>query len=195
MTHTLTRLAGLTGLLGCLLLAACSGIEIIPDDTSAFAATGHTRYAWRSEPLSQDGYSKSKVYQADPIIRAAVDKRLAELGYRRTSAEDAQFLVDYVAAAGFNDGQLARNASNVTPVPTAMINRQVNQAEVDNAYALSGVKEMGNIALVFLNSATRDVLWKVTVSSVTKDANRVDEKAISKAMRQSLSSLPAASTR
>ena len=76
-----------------------------------------------------------------------------------------------------------------------MINRQVNQAEVDNAYALSGVKEMGNIALVFLNSATRDVLWKVTVSSVTKDANRVDEKAISKAMRQSLSSLPAASTR
>ena len=95
MTHTLTRLAGLTGLLGCLLLAACSGIEIIPDDTSAFAATGHTRYAWRSEPLSQDGYSKSKVYQADPIIRAAVDKRLAELGYRRTSAEDAQFLVDY----------------------------------------------------------------------------------------------------
>ena len=74
MTHTLTRLAGLTGLLGCLLLAACSGIEIIPDDTSAFAATGHTRYAWRSEPLSQDGYSKSKVYQADPIIRAAVDQ-------------------------------------------------------------------------------------------------------------------------
>jgi hypothetical protein len=195
MRHTLTRLAGLTGLLGSLLLAACSGVEIIPDDTSAFAATGYTRYAWRSEPLSQDGYSKSKVYQADPAIRAAVDKRLAELGYRQVSADDAQFLVDYVAAAGFNQGQLARNASNVTPVPTAMINRQVNQAEVDNAYALGGVKEMGNIALVFLNSSNKDVLWKVTVSSVIEDANRVDKSAVSKAMRQSLSTLPEASVR
>jgi hypothetical protein len=195
MRHTFPRLAGLAGLLGCMLLAACSGVEIIPDDTSAFAATGYTRYAWRSEPLSQDGYSKSRVYQADPAIRAAVDTRLGELGYKLVSASDAQFLVDYVAAAGFNQGQLARNASNITPVPTAMINRQVNQAEVDNAYALGGVKEMGNIALVFLNNSNKDVLWKVTVSSVVKDANRVDEKAVGKVMRQSLGTLPPAGTR
>ena len=195
MRHTFSRLAGLAGLLGCMLLAACSGVEIIPDDTSAFAATGYTRYAWRSEPLSQDGYSKSRVYQADPAIRAAVDKRLGELGYKLVNSSDAQFLVDYVAAAGFNQGQIARNASNITPVPTAMINRQVNQAEVDNAYALGGVKEMGNIALVFLNNSNTDVLWKVTVSSVVKDANRVDEKAVGKVMRQSLGTLPPAGKR
>jgi hypothetical protein len=185
-----TILNGLTGLLLCL-LAACSGVEIIPDDTAGFAASGFTRYAWRSEPLRQDGYSKDRIYQADPAIRTAVDQRLAELGYERVNRERAQFLVDYVAAAGFNDGQLARSGTNIQPVPTAMINRQVNQAEVDNAYALGGVKEMGNIALVFLASSDQHLLWKVTVSSIIQDSNRVDGDALQKVMRRSLSTLPA----
>lgn len=179
-------------LFGCLLLAACSGVETIPDDTTAFSATGYNRYAWRSDPVKQSGYSKSKIYQADPAIRSSVDVRLSELGYRLVSREDAQFLVDYVAAAGMNEGYMARNGSNITPIPTAMINRQIGQAEVDNAYALSGVKEMGNIALVFLEESNQDMLWKVLVSAIMEDANRVDAKALGSAMRKGLSTLPQA---
>ena len=97
-----------------------------------------------------------------------------------------------VAAAGCNDGQLARNASNITPLPSGTINRQINQAEVDNAYALGGVKEMGNIAVVFLNAANQDLLWKVTVSSIIEDRNRVDRDALRRTMQRSLSTLPEA---
>jgi hypothetical protein len=182
----------LTSLLGCLLLIACSGTEIIPDATDTFTATGFTSYAWRSKPLPQGGRSNDLVYQADPVIREAVDERMAELGYRIVARADAQFLVDYVAAAGFNDGQLARNASNITPLPSGTINRQINQAEVDNAYALGGVKEMGNIAVVFLNAANQDLLWKVTVSSIIEDRNRVDRDALRRTMQRSLSTLPEA---
>lgn len=182
----------LLSLLACVVLAACSGVEVIPDDTATFEATGYTRYAWRSDPLPQKAYSKDRLYQADPAIRAAVDSRLEALGYRRVNRDQAQFLVDYLAASGLNEGQLARGASNISPIPTAMINRQVGQAEVDNAYALGGVKETGNIALVFLNSANQDLLWKVMVTALVQNANQVDVDALKRAMRKGLSSLPAA---
>ena len=40
-------------LIAALFLAACSGIETIPDDTTQFASTGYTRYAWRMPPLPE----------------------------------------------------------------------------------------------------------------------------------------------
>lgn len=179
-------------LLVSLLLIACSGVETIPDDTAGFVAAGHNSYAWRNEPLVASGFSNNRMYQVDPAIRNAVDQRLAELGYRLVSQDEAGFLVDYVAAAGFNDGQMARGGTNITPLPTGMINRQVNQAEMDNAYALSGLKEMGNVALVFLDNGSQDLIWKVRVSMVVENANEVDTKAVRRAMRQGLETLPKA---
>ena len=175
-----------------ILLTGCSGTEIIPDDSAGFAATGFTRYAWRSEPLEARGYSRNRLYAADPVIREAVDEELAQLGYQRVERADAQFLVDYLAAPGMTEGRLARNASNVTPIPTGMINRQVGQAEVDNAYALGGVKETGNIALVFLRAGNGDLLWKVLVSAIVENANSIDTDALGRVMRRSLATLPAA---
>ena len=179
-------------LLGCLLLIACSGAEVIPGPVDAFVATGFTRYAWRSEPLPQGTRSTDLTYQADPVIRAAIDERLGELGYRRVAKDEAEFLVDYMAAAGFNDARLPRTASNISPLPTATLNRQVNQAEVDNAYALSGVREMGNVAVVFLNAANQDLLWQVTVSSIIEDRNEINPDSLQRTMRRTLTTLPEA---
>ena len=180
-------------LAGCLLLLACSGIETIPDDTARFEAAGFNRYAWRSEPLSTGGRPGDLLYQADPTIRASVEERLAELGYVRVANDDAQFLIEYIAAGSINDGRLATSASNVTPYPVATINRQVDGATVDNAYALGGVKEMGNLLLVFVEKSTYDVLWRVRISKVIDDANRVNERALRTAIRQGLGTLPEAS--
>jgi hypothetical protein len=174
------------------LLVACSGVETIPDDTGAFAATGYSRYAWRSEPLKRTGYSKSRLYDVDPAIRNAVNARLAELGYREVPRQEAQFLIDYVAAAGLNDGQPSNSASNIYPLPIGAANRQINQAEVDNAIALSGVREMGRVALVFLEGDSQALIWKVLVSALVENTNRVDPEAIGRAMRKGLSTLPAA---
>jgi hypothetical protein len=184
-----------TCLLACLALAACSGTEIIPDDTAAFAASGMQRYAWRTDPLPAGSFARDRLYEADPAIRDAVDGRLAELGYREVPREDAQFLVDYLAAVGFNDGVAARNASNITPYQSsAMINRQINQAEVDNAQALAGVRETGNIALVFIDAGNRSELWKVRITALVQDSNRVDTNRLKRVIRSGLSSLPAAAT-
>lgn len=182
----------LLALTACVLLVACSGVETIPDDTGAFAATGYSRYAWRSEPLQRSGFSKNRLYDVDPAIRNSVNARLSELGYREVPRDDAQFLIDYVAAAGLNDGQPSNSASNVYPLPIGAANRQINQAEVDNAVALSGVREMGRVALVFLERDTQTPIWKVLVSSLVENANRVDPKAVDRAMRKGLSTLPAA---
>jgi hypothetical protein len=174
-------------------LSACSGVEVIPGDITAFEATGYTQYAWRSEALSQPAYSKDKIYQADPIVRASVEEEMAALGYQRVEKEDAEFLVEYVAAAGFNDSLLPRSATNVGPYNTGNINRLPDGASVDNAYALSGVKETGNIMLVLIDKSTTKPLWQVRISSLIKDANKVDEGAVRQAVSRGLSQLPEAS--
>lgn len=176
---------------GCVALLACSGIETIPGDPSVFAATQYTRYAWRTEPLSEPAGRVDKLHQADPIIRATVEERMTELGYERVAKEEAQFLIGYLAAAGLNAGQFPRNANNVLPYPTATINRLPDGASVDNAYALSGAVETGNLLLVLLDAETIAPLWDVRITSVIENANRVNEGALRKAVLRGLSTLPA----
>lgn len=181
----------LSALVAVSVLTACSGVETIPADTGAFAAKGFSRYAWRSEPLTQ-GRARDRFTQADPIIRSSVDARLAELGYSRVEKEEADFLVEYLAGASINAGRIPTTASNVTPYPSAQINRQADGATVDNAYALGGMKEMGNLLLVFVEPGATELLWRVRISKVVEDANRINEKAVRRAIRQGLATLPEA---
>lgn len=174
------------------LLVACSGTETIPADTTEFVATGYKSYAWRSEPLKSTAYSKDKIYQADPAIREAVDTRMAELGYRRVPRDSAQFLVEYLAAAGVNAGIMESTASNVTAYPSATINRLPDGASVDNAYALGGAKETKNVVLVFVEHSSLELLWRVQISAIMQDANRVDPDAVKRAIRKGLATLPEA---
>jgi len=173
-------------------MTACSGVEIISDDTTRFAATGSQTFAWRSEPLEPSGLSRDRLAEVDPIIREAVESRLAELGYTRAPRDDADFLVEYFAAAGINDGRLARTASNVTPYPSATIGRIADGATVDNAYALGGMKEMGNLLVAFVDPDATEILWRVRISKVIEDANKVNEGAVRRAIRRGLASVPKA---
>lgn len=190
----MTRLSFQNTVVACgfALLAACSGVETIPDDTARFEATGYQSYAWRSEPLEQRGHTRDRLYQADPMIRRAIEERLGELGYQLVERENAEFLIEYLAAGSINDGRLATTASNVTPYPSAQINRQADGATVDNAYALSGVKEMGNLLVAFVDPRATEVLWRVRISKVMEDANSVSESAVRRAVRDGLSTLPPA---
>lgn len=181
-----------SSLLCLLLIAGCSGMEVIPADTERFVSTQYVRYAWRSEPLTQDGSGKDKLTQADPAIRSAIAERLSELGYREVAKDEAQFMVEYLAAAGINDGLLSSSGTNVTRATLGTINRLPDGATVDNAYALSGVVPTGNLLLVFVESDGLDVLWQVSISVLIEDANRVNERAVRSAIRKGLSTLPRA---
>jgi hypothetical protein len=170
-------------------VSACSGVDVTPDAIETFAATDYTRYAWRSEPPSQTGSGKDKLSLKSPVIRAAFEEKMSELGYRRVDKDDAEFLVEYMVAAGHNDGQLLHGGSNEMLYPSS-VNRQIDGASADNAYALSGIVETGKIMLVFVDASTIDLLWRVQMSIVVQDANRIDADEVRRAVRQGLSVLP-----
>ena len=176
---------------GLIALGACSGVDVNSDPTDTFAATNYTRYAWRSEPPSQTAFGKDKLPLTSPSLRASFEERMTELGYRRVDKADAQFVVEYLATSGYNDGQLARQSSNTVLYPSS-VNRQIDGASIDNAYALGGAVETKDLELVFIDTVSSDVLWRVQVSLVVEDTNRVDEGDIRSAVRQGLRSLPSA---
>ena len=183
----------LTTLLLTLAVAACSGIETRPGDVESFAAGDYKYYKWRSPPLENTAGSKDPVYLMDPILRRQVDAGLSAKGYV-LDPERAQFTVDYIAASGLRLGQRSEEAYNIHPYPTVTANRQVNQAVVDNAYALGGVKETNNIALQFNDIRTNQEVWQVIITKIVENVNKVDLKemksGLKKGVSQALSPLP-----
>lgn len=174
-----------------LLLCACAGIDVQPDDTAEFAAEEHRYYAWRRPPLPQEGFRTDIAYQADPAIRAAVDRELQDKGYRMDS-ERADFLVDYLASMGTRDALTDADRSMASRFPKTVINRNMDQAMIDNAYALDGVRETKNIAIVVYDIGQRRAIWKVLISKLVEDTNEVNVSLIDRAVRLGLRTLPQA---
>jgi hypothetical protein len=173
-----------------LLLAGCiSGIETSPSDTAAFAAGNYRSYAWRRPALPVEGSGADSIYRLDPVLRAAVDETLAGKGYRRVE-DNGDFLVDYVAATGLVDGAVSESADNVSYRPAAVPNRNVDQASIDNAYALGAVRETANIAIILFDGASEDAVWNVRISKIIEDRNRVNSDLARRAIRQGLRTLP-----
>ncbi|HKK22745.1 MAG TPA: DUF4136 domain-containing protein [Pseudohaliea sp.] len=180
-------------LLFTLLLAGCiSGIETDPADTERFAAGNYQSYAWRRPALPVEGSGADSLYQLDPVLRAAVDETLAAKGYRRVEA-DPDFLVDYIAAAGLSLGEVSTTADNVSYRPAAVPNRNIDQASIDNAYALGTVRETANIGIILFDAAEEEAVWNVRISKIIEDRNRVNTDLARRAVRQGLRSLPDAS--
>lgn len=173
-----------------LMLTGCiAGVQTDPADTERFAAGGYQTYAWRRPALPVEGSGADSIYQLDPVLRAAVDETLAGKGYRRVE-ENPGFLVDYVAATGLVDGAVSRSADNVSYRPAAVPNRNVDQASIDNAYALGAVRETANIAVILFDAASEDAVWNVRISKIIEDRNRVNTDLARRAIRQGLRTLP-----
>ncbi len=168
-----------------MLLAACSDIETRPAETGTFAAGHYRYYMWRSEPPQNMGSSQDPAYLIDPVVRQQVDKNLAEKGYVLDPAR-AQFSVDYIYAPGLRMGELSNEASNITPYPSVTPNRQVNQAVVDNAYALAGVKETANLALQFNDVTTKREVWQVVITKIVDNVNKIDMKVMKDSLREGI---------
>jgi hypothetical protein len=185
----------LATLLLTLSVVACSGIETRPAPIEEFAAANYTYYKWRSEPLPNTDNSQDPMYIMDPILRKELNKDLAKKGYV-LDEERAQFTVDYLYAAGLRMGERSAEASNLTPYPSVNPNRQINQAVVDNAYALGGVKETSNIALQFNDAITKKEVWHVIITKIVEDVNKVDvsemKSSLRKGVKEALSTVPPA---
>jgi len=177
-----------------LLLTACSGIEIQPDEIDQFAAANYQYYKWRSKPMHNTANSSDPVYKIDPVLRRQVNADLQSKGYI-LDEERAQFSVDYTFATGMRQGEKSEQASNLTPYPSVMPNRQVDGASVDNAIALGGVKETRNIALQFNDITSNEEVWQVIMTRIVEDVNNAGSRVetnLSKAINQALKPLPPA---
>jgi hypothetical protein len=178
-----------------LALAACSGIEIEPKSTEAFAAANYRYYRWRTEPLPARAGATTPIYLIDPVLRREVDAGLRGKGYV-LDPQRAEFTVDYIYAAGLVQGEESAWASNISARPSATANRHIDQASVDNAIALGGVKQTNNIVLQFNDSASNKEVWQVTLTKIVENANNTDTTSIhrelDKYIERALDSLPPA---
>ena len=177
-----------------LALVACSGVDIQPADTEQFAAGHYRYYRWRTEPIPQID-SSDPLYAVDPIVRREVDAALSDKGYVLDPTR-AQFTVGYLFATGMLQGEPSALASNISPSPRITPNRQVNQASVDNAIALGGVKETNNFLLQFNDHASNKEVWRVTMTKIVEDANNLETSRLdtnmSKYLKSAMKALPLA---
>lgn len=187
-------LQSLAALLLALTVVACSGIETHPADTAEFEAANYRYYTWRNPPLQNTSNSRDPIYLLDGIIREAVDQGLQDLGYR-LDPKLAQFDVHFLAAPGMRQGVGSEQVSNISTRPQA-INRQVDQASIDNAQALAGVRDTENIALLFNDVERVEQVWHVVITKLVEDANFADtprlRNNVNRAIKQGLKTLPRA---
>ena len=94
-------------------------------------------------------------------------------------------------------GETSRNASNLSTHPGVVANRNMDQASVDNAYALGGVKETANIGIQLNDVSRNEEVWRVIITKIIDDVNSTDTSKIQgnlqRAIKQGLKELPEAS--
>ena len=155
-------------------LVACSGVDIQHSAIDQFTAGNYRYYMWRTDPLPQETRSANAMYTLDPVVRREVDAHLQSQGYM-LDPQRAQFTVHYLLCDRYGAGASAapwRVTSR--PFPEIMPTRQVDQASVDNAIALGGVKETNNLIVQFNDRVTNQEVWQVTLTEIVENANSSD---------------------
>ena len=180
-------------------LVSCASVQVDTTDTTAFKNGNYKTYSWMGAPIDNSAGSTDPLYVLDPALRSAVDAKLASKGYRYVDS-GGDFVIDYQFKDTLVAGSLnstAAEADNRYPAPTnqAVINRRPDQALVDNAYALSGPKELNSILIRFSDGENLTMVWAAGVSKVIDklyfDADDL-RKTINVAVDRALGRLPSA---
>ena len=167
------------------LLSACSGVQIERAPTERFNDAGYQTYSWRDLPIDNIGNSDDPLYNIGPSLRSAVNDSLADKGYvLKESGGD--FVVYFEFRTVLTEGVLSSKASNIAPIPQVVINRDTDQAMADNAYALSGVREMNSILLNFEDPQNQALVWAVSISKVVENLNHNDPAKMRRTLGKSI---------
>jgi hypothetical protein len=173
-------------------LPACTGVDIQTSSEDALKAGNYQYYDWQTVPLPENTRWTGLVYQLDPAIRATIATSLQEKGYTH-SVERADFKVHYVYSPGYITGVASEQASNIHATPQPII-RSPDQASVDNAIALSGVKQTTNISISLIDVVSTATVWSATISMIVENANEMGGDAardrLTGHVRRALNKLP-----
>lgn len=178
-----------------LTLSGCGGVNFQTSDGKALKASNYRSYAFQTNPRTQEQSRwADPIYRLDPVMRAAIKESLQKKGYVAVS-ENPDFKVSYTYAPGFLSGVEPDNSATISPVPRINDMRLTDQASVDNAIALGGIKETINITITLFGSENSGTVWEARILMFVEDANNMDsgsaQKKLTKSVKRALEELPA----
>jgi len=180
----------------CIGLLGCTTMQVDTAPADRFSSKGYQTFSWRAEVPTGVPQSMETLYQLSTTVREVLSASLQKKGYRY-QASGGDFLASYAFGARLEGGI---EPGMLNPASTSsVINRSPDPAVMDNAYALSGPREVASLMLNFEDGDNLASVWSASISQVVENQNQPDlnkvrrklEPGIAKALRV----LPDAPTR
>ena len=171
MINWTTRAHYATSLMLCISMLGCTTMQVDTAPSDRFADKSYQSFSWRAEVPAGVPESMESLYRLSTTVREVVATALQKKGYRYEQS-GGDFVVSYAFGARLEGG-----TSNMPPDlgPTSsVINRSPDPAVMDNAYALSGPREVASLMLRFEDGENLAPVWSASISQVVENQNQPD---------------------
>ena len=180
----------------CIGILGCTTMQVHTAPAHRFAAKGYQTFSWRAEAPTGVPRSMETLYQLSTTVQKVISASLQKKGYRY-QASGGDFLVSYAFGARLEGGT---DPGMPNPSPTSsVINRILDPAVMDNAYALSGPREVASLMLSFEDGDNLASVWSANISQVVENRNQPDlnrvRRKLEPGIARALRVLPNAPTR
>ena len=180
----------------CIDMLGCATMQVDTASADRFASKGYQTFSWRAEVPTGVPQSMEMLYQLSTSVRAVLSASLQKKGYRY-EASGGDFLVSYAFGARLEGGT---DPGMPNPALTSsVINRNPDPAVMDNAYALSGPREVASLMLSFEDGDNLASVWSASISQVVENQNQPDldkvRRKLEPGIARALRVLPDAPTR
>ena len=196
MINWTTRARYAASVMLCVSMLGCTTMQVDTAPSDRFADKRYHSFSWRTELPTGVPESMESLYRLSTTVREVVATALQKKGYRyEQSGGDIE--VSYAFGARL-EGRPNNSAPESGPT-SSVINRSPDPAVMDNAYALSGPREVASLMLSFEDGENLAPVWSASISQVVENQNQPDldkvrrklEPGVAKALR----ALPDAPTR
>lgn len=167
-SRTLGRL--MAAILLSVAVMGCTSMQVETDSSDRFADKRYASFSWRTEIPTGVPASMESLYLLSSTVREVVAEELEKKGYRY-QASGGDFLVSYAFGARLEGG--VEPEPNFGPA-SSVINRSPDPAAMDNAYALSGPREVASLMLSFEDGGNLAPVWSARISQVVENQNQPD---------------------
>ena len=171
--------------------AGCATMEVETTSPKRFAEKNYRTFSWRSEVPPGVPQSMERLFTLSTAVREIVADALERKGYRY-QASGGDFMVSYAFGSRLVGGE-----KPVTPSlrpNSSIINRNPDGALVDNAYALSGPREVASVMFSFEDGANLATVWTAQIRQIVENQNQADldkvQRRLESGVARALRALP-----
>ena len=172
-------------------VAGCATMEVETTSPKRFAEKNYRTFSWRSEVPPGVSQSMEPLFTLSTTVREIVADALERKGYRY-QASGGDFMVSYAFGSRLVGGE-----EPVTPSlrpNSSIINRNADGALVDNAYALSGPREVASVMFSFEDGANLATVWTAQIRQIVENQNQADldkvQRRLESGVARALRALP-----